>query len=42
MIYERKSTMKKIFVSTGIALLLLIVLASIAFAAPTAVEKQLF
>ena len=33
--------MKKILVSTSIALLLLIVLASMAFAAPTAVEKQL-
>ena len=33
--------MKKILISTSIALLLLIVLASMAFAAPTAAEKQL-
>jgi hypothetical protein len=40
LIHERKYTMKKTFVSTVIAILLLIVLASTTFAAPSA-EKQL-
>jgi hypothetical protein len=40
LIPERKKTMKKTFVSTAIAILLLIVLASTTFAAPSA-EKQL-
>ena len=41
LINERKPTMKKTFVSTVIALLLLIVLASTTFAAPSATEKLL-
>ena len=41
LINERKPTMKKTFVSTVIALLLLIVLASTVFAAPVATEKFL-
>jgi len=41
LINERKPTMKKTFVSTVIALLLLIVLASTTFAAPVATEKLL-
>src|SRR6266498_5557679 len=41
LIDERKPTMKKIIVSTAIALLILIVLASTTFAAPAAGERQL-
>jgi hypothetical protein len=42
LIHERKYTMKKTFVSAAIALLLLIVLASTTFAAPSAERQLLF
>jgi hypothetical protein len=41
LILEKEDFMKKVLVSTGVALLLLIVLASTTFAAPAAGERQL-